>query len=236
MRASWRDYVSGDLAAGSWRAEDGAQDGGAVFRFTEGAGEADGGDYALAFTGSVAFTGEGVDLTIADPAVTAADGKGVLSAEVDGERVDLAEFEATLDERDGLLIAEGVPTTLSADGVAAFDGYYQAGDAMDPLTIAVPLSEDAELPALPDLGSDPESEPPAPAETEEAADESGAGPLVWIVPAALLALLAAAAIAIAVRRRRAGRPAPAATGAAADETAPNTPQQPSDEDENTKEQ
>ncbi len=239
VRASWRDYVSGDIAAGSWRAADGAQDGGALFRFTDGAGEAAGGDYELAFVGSVAFTGEGVDLTIADPVVTAEDGRGVLSAEVDGERIDLAEFEAELDERDGLLIAEDVPTTLSEAAVEAFSGYYQGGDEMDPLTIAVPLTADAELPALPDLGSDPETESPSPSEAEAAPAEDETSPLVWAVPAALLVLLAAAATAIAIRRRKADR---TETGEAAfekepaDQTSSTTPSEPSDEGENTKEQ
>ena len=244
VRESWREYVSGDIAAGSWRTEGGAQDGGAVFRFTDGAGEAEGGDYELAFTGSVAFTGDGVELTITDPAVVAEDGEGVLSAEVAGERVDLAGFEAELDERDGLLIAEDVPTVLGDDAVEAFNGYYQAGDEMDPLTIAVPLTADAELPALPDLGSAPEPETPAepetPTGTEAASTEVETNPLVWLVPAALLALLAAAAIVVAVRRRRKDdrveTDLAAQDGPTAAETAPATPQEPSIEGENTKEQ
>ncbi|GAB4003742.1 HtaA domain-containing protein [Glycomyces albus] len=162
VRASWREYVSGDIATGSWEVSDGARDGGAVFRFTEGSGEAARGDYSLSFTGTVAFTGTDVDLAIAAPAVTAEGGRGVLSAEVGGERVDLVEFEAELEERDGLLIAEAVPTVLTEAAFEVFGGYYQAGDEMDPLTVAVPLEPDAELPALPDLGDEPEPSPESP--------------------------------------------------------------------------
>ncbi|WP_199035601.1 HtaA domain-containing protein [Glycomyces salinus] len=244
VRASWREYVSGDIAAGNWEATGGARDGGAVFRFTEGSGEAAGGDYSLAFTGTVAFTGTDVDLAIADPTVTAEGGRGVLSAEVGGERVDLVEFEAELGERDGLLIAEAVPTVLTEAAVEVFGGYYQAGDEMDPLTVAVPLGPDAELPALPDLGDEPEPSPESPSpsaiDADEASTESGPGALAWIAPAAALALLAATATVIAIRRRgKAARSEPAESRdepATAGGPEPNTPEEPSTEGETTKEQ
>ncbi|GAA2310512.1 HtaA domain-containing protein [Glycomyces scopariae] len=205
VRTSWRDYVSGDIAAGAWTVADGAADGGAVFRFAEGAGTATARDYELAFQGTVAFTGTDVDLAITDPVVTATDGKGVLSAEVAGARVDLVAFTAELVETGGVLLAEDVPTVLTEAAVPVFGGFYQAGDPMDPLLIAVPLTADAVLPALPDLGSDP-----APVETgaseatsaDEASTEDGVDPLVWIVPAAVALLLGAGAAIVAVVQRR----------------------------------
>ncbi|WP_051704093.1 HtaA domain-containing protein [Glycomyces sp. NRRL B-16210] len=205
VRTSWREYVSGNIAEGSWTVADGAADGGAVFRFPEGAGTATTTDYELSYKGTVAFTGTNVDLAITDPAVTATGGAGVLSAEIDGERIDLVSFEAELTEADDLLLAEAVPTTLTEAAVPVFGGYYQAGDPMDPLTIAVPLTEDAALPVLPDLGSDPDEPTPA-ASTEPApaaaADEDGANPLIWIVPAALVLVMGAAAAVIALKRRK----------------------------------
>ena len=239
VRASWREYVSGDIAAGSWDASDGAEDGGAVFRFTEGSGEAEADEYSLSFTGTVAFTGTDVDLVIADPAVEAEDGHGTLSAEIGGERVDLVEFEAELASQDGLLIAEQAPTFLTEAAVEVFNGFYQAGDEMDPITIAVPTGPDSQLPPLPDLGSDPETETasqsPSIAESEDPSAESGAGALPWIITAAALALAAAAAAVIAARRRR--KAARDAAGTAdGDDSAPTTPQEPSSESETTKEQ
>jgi len=205
VRASWRDYVSGDIAAGAWTVAGGAADGGAVFRFTEGAGTATTEDYTLAYQGTVQFTGTDVDLALTDPVVTAEDGAGVLSAEVAGARVDLVSFAAELTESDGMLLAEAVPTVLTAAAVPVFGGFYQAGDAMDPLTIAVPLTADAALPALPDLGSEPvEPSPSASTEavdTDSAAAETGANPLIWVVPAALALLLGVAAAVIAIRQR-----------------------------------
>lgn len=218
VRTSWRDYVSGDIANGAWTVSNGAADGGAVFRFTEGAGTATATDYTLAYRGTVAFTGTDVDLALTDPVITATGGKGVLSAEVAGARVDLVSFEAELAESAGLLLAENVPTALTADAVPVFGGYYQAGDPMDPLTIAVPLAAGAAVPALPDLGAEPEQ--PSPSETtsaldaDSAANEStGVNPLVWIVPAGLVLLFAAAAITVAlVQRAKRNRAAAAESG------------------------
>ncbi|THV26556.1 HtaA domain-containing protein [Glycomyces paridis] len=225
VRASWREYVSGDIADGAWATEDGAADGGAVFRFTEGAGTATATDYELSYQGTVAFTGTDVDLAVTDPVVTATAGEGVLSAEVGGERIDLVAFEAELTEADGLLIAEEVPTTLTEAAVPVFGGYYQAGDPMDPILIAVPLTADAVLPPLPDLGSDPvEASPSDTPEATAAAErtEEGANPLVWIVPAALLVVLAAAAAAVAITRRR-GRTGPEAAETTVEPAAEPTP-------------
>ncbi|GAA1677290.1 HtaA domain-containing protein [Glycomyces endophyticus] len=206
VRATWRDYVSGDLAAGAWTVADGAADGGAVFRFAEGAGTATATDYQLAFQGTVAFTGTNVDLAITDPAITATGGNGVLSAEVAGARVDLVTFEATLAETGGVLLAEDVPTVLTEAAVPVFGGFYQAGDPMDPLLIAVPLTADAAVPALPDLGSDPVettgSEPAERVDADEASAETGLDPLVWIIPAAVVLVLGAGAAAIAIAQRR----------------------------------
>ncbi|SDD07044.1 HtaA domain-containing protein [Glycomyces harbinensis] len=205
VRASWRDYVSGDIAQGAWAVEAGAADGGAVFRFTEGAGTATAADYTLAYQGTVRFTGTDVDLDLTDPIVTATGGAGVLSAEVAGARVDLVSFEAELVEAGGVLLAEAVPTVLTEAAVPVFGGFYQAGDPMDPLTIAVPIATGAELPALPDLGSEPEQPSPSEATEEVDADtaaaETGTNPLVWILPAVLALILGIAAATIAIIQR-----------------------------------
>ncbi|MEU6250678.1 HtaA domain-containing protein [Glycomyces sp. NPDC047010] len=215
VRTSWREYVSGDIAEGAWTVADGAADGGAVFRFAEGAGTATAADYSLAFQGTVAFTGTDVDLVLTDPMITATAGKGVLSAEVDGARVDLVSFEAELAEADGVLLAEDVPTVLTEAAVPVFGGFYQAGDPMDPLLIAVPLTADAVLPALPDLGSDPvepATSSPETADADTASTETGMNPLVWIVPVAIAVLLGAGAAVVAVvqRRKRTTEDSPAA--------------------------
>ena len=92
---------------------------------------------------------------------------------------------------------------------------YQAGTEMDPVSLAVALTDDATLPALPDLGSTPTAsgtpdEPsasPGPSTEPVASDSDEDGvPALPIGLAAGALLLAAAATLLVVRRRRA-RPA-----------------------------
>ncbi|MEV3853353.1 HtaA domain-containing protein [Streptomyces sp. NPDC050095] len=42
---------------------------------------------------------------------------------------------------------DGAAATLTADGAKAFGGFYKTGDALDPVTPAVSLDENATLPA-----------------------------------------------------------------------------------------
>jgi hypothetical protein len=94
---------------------------------------------------------------------------------------------------------------------------YRAGTEMDPVSLAVALTADAELPALPDLGSDP-TPSVSPRPTKATAADASAAPVAGTtddggfpaLPVSLMvgALLPAAAalVAVALRGRRA-RPA-----------------------------
>ncbi|EFG06574.1 putative secreted protein [Streptomyces clavuligerus] len=66
VRRTFREYVTGSIAQGEWTLNDGAQDGGALFRFPEGTGTYDAGKRTLtaSFAGSVRFTGAHLDLTL----------------------------------------------------------------------------------------------------------------------------------------------------------------------------
>ncbi|GAB2925520.1 HtaA domain-containing protein [Streptomyces mayteni] len=219
VRRTFREYVTGEIAAGGWELNDGAQDGGALFRFPAGGGTTDpeAGTVDAEFTGAVTFTGTGLDLTIGGVTVSVADGTGTLAADVtagdEETRADLplVTFAATPDQltpQDGLILLQEVPAQLTEEGAAAFDGLYQPGTEMDPITLAVALDADARLPALPDLGSEPtaaepEAEPPADEEAVQADDmDRGASNLtLFAIVAALLLVLAALAFGI-VRRNR----------------------------------
>ncbi|MEV8108876.1 HtaA domain-containing protein, partial [Streptomyces sp. NPDC088135] len=178
VRRTFREYVTGSIGKGKWTLADGAQDGGALFRFPRGKGTYDPEEQSLdaGFAGSVRFTGaDGLDLELSSVAVRVKAGKGTLSADVhsDGDRregVPLITFTARdFAPKDGLAVLTEAPATLTADGAKAFGSLYRAGTAMDPVSLAVAVDAGAELPALPDLGSapDPSSEPSAPA-TEKA--------------------------------------------------------------------
>ncbi|MGY0486861.1 HtaA domain-containing protein [Streptomyces sp. WG-D5] len=220
VRRTFREYVSGDIAQGEWKLADGAQDGGALFRFPEGEGSYDKKKQTLdaEFTGSVRFTGaHGLDLKFADVSVAVADGKGTLRADVtgeDGTRKDTAvvTFDAgELAAKDGLVRVDEAPAKLTAAGAKAFGGMYREGAAMDPVSLAVALDADAALPALPDLGSSaspsPDTGSAAPKTTSAAAEKSSglSGGAVSGIVAAVALVLAGAGF-LVLRSRRSPRP------------------------------
>ncbi|WP_371800666.1 MULTISPECIES: HtaA domain-containing protein [unclassified Streptomyces] len=219
VRRTFREYVTGSIGKGKWTLAEGAQDGGALFRFPKGKGMYDPKKQTLdaGFAGSVHFTGaDGLDLELSAVKVRLAAGRGTLLADVhsDGDRdraVPLVTFTAKdFAPKDGLAVLTEAPATLTAEGAEAFGSLYRAGTAMDPVSLAVAVDAGAELPALPDLGSDPgpSSGPSAPA-TEKpapatAASDTGTGTVLYPVLGGA-ALLVAAAVAFGLVRRRAAR-------------------------------
>lgn len=240
VRRTFREYVTGPVADGKWTLTDGAQDGGALFRFPKGEGTYDRKKHTLtaAFEGTVRFTGrQGLDLRLSAPRVSVTDGKGTLYADVagadlTGKKVPLVTFAAKrLTPRNGLLQLSEVPTELTSRAAKAFGGVYRGGTSMDPLTLSVALTDTARLPALPDLGTSASSVPKAaktsggktvaaPRTESTASDTSDGGPALPI-GIAVAVLLAAAAAAFVIVRRRGGRPAK--SGAPGAEAAPGAP-------------
>ncbi|ONK14830.1 HtaA domain-containing protein [Streptomyces sp. MP131-18] len=224
VRRTFREYVTGPIAEGSWQVADGAQDGGALFRFPAASGTADPerGTVEAEFTGAVRFTGSGLDLTLGGFTVTVADGEGTLAADVTTDGGEpaadrpLITFEAAGPApRDGLILLNEAPAELTEEGAAAFGGLYPPGTAMDPVTLAFALDGDAELPPLPDLGSEPAAaESPraadpgtdpgeAPAAAEPADD--GGTPTTLIATGTGVSLALAAAAYVLLRRTRRAR-------------------------------
>ncbi|MFJ9564795.1 HtaA domain-containing protein [Streptomyces fuscichromogenes] len=228
VRRTFREYVTGDIARGSWTLTGGAEDGGALFRFPKGEGTYRNGALTARFAGAVRFIGDrGLDLRLSAVRVAVQDGTGTLSADVDSDaftadRVPLVTFTAGgLTVKKGLAEVVEAPAKLTARGARAFAGMYRAGTAMDPVSLAVALTADATLPALPDLGSAAEeTETPAPATasarpvaSDTTASDGDGAPVLPVVLTAGVLSAAAALLAVAVRRRRtrpaAGQPAPA---------------------------
>ncbi|MFD4374596.1 HtaA domain-containing protein [Streptomyces sp. NPDC058486] len=229
VRRTFREYVTGAIAQGGWTLADGAQDGGALFRFPSGTGRYDpeAGTLDAAFAGSVRFTGTHLDLTLAKVTVQVTGGTGTLRADVttSGEtekNVPLVTFAARdLTPKNGLAVVTEAPATLTEGGARAFGGMYKAGTVMDPVSLAVSVDAAAALPALPDLGSDPTTAP-APSSatpsataspsasvapvTAAASSDSGTPALVYAGIGAGVLAAAVAAYAI-LRRRRTGETA-----------------------------
>lgn len=228
VRRTFREYVTGSIAQGSWKLADGAQDGGALFRFPRGKGTYDGDAKSLtaAFDGTLRFTGKHLDLTLTGVRTEVKDGKGTLSADVanagapGGKNVPLVTFDASgLKEKDGLATVTEAPARLTAQGAEAFGGMYQEGAEMDPVSLAVPLDPRAKPPALPDLGSGPKPSPssaaPARAEASSASSPSSSSsfPVLPVTLAGAAAVALAATAYAVVRKRRKARAAATAPGA-----------------------
>lgn len=221
VRRTFREYVTGSIGQGKWTLAEGAQDGGALFRFPQGKGAYDGqkGTLDAAFAGTVQFTGAHLDLTLGKVGVKVENGKGVLSADVTTagttkNAVPLVEFDAKALKAEGALVTlTEAPATLTEGGSQAFNSMYKAGTEMDPVSLAVALDATAKLPALPDLGStaSPSAAPaPAPSAGEPApAAESGksSNTGLYVGVAAAVLLLAAAAAFLLRKRRKTSPPA-----------------------------
>ncbi|MBP2581724.1 hypothetical protein J3A78_002202 [Streptomyces sp. PvR006] len=223
VRRTFREYVTGAISQGRWTLADGAQDGGALFRFPTGKGTYDPkkGTLDATFAGSVRFTGAHLDLTLAKVAVRVTGGTGTLSADVTSagktdRAVPLVTFAARdFTPKNGLAAVTEAPATLTEGGAKAFGGMYKAGTAMDPVSLAVTVDAKAELPALPDLGSEATqaatpSAPATPAPTASAAAapaaaSSSSSTGTYLAIGAGVLLVAALAVLGAVRRRRTGR-------------------------------
>ncbi|MEU3183004.1 HtaA domain-containing protein [Streptomyces sp. NPDC006923] len=168
VKESFRSYVTGPIAKGRVELSGGATRSGAAYRFSGGTGtfDADTGTLSASFAGTVRFLGHEeageyvLDLGLSGLRVEVKDGRGTLVADVrakDRETHKVTTFKgltfATLDlpaggpvAKDGVVTLSGVPATLTADGTKAFGGMYPAGTALDTLTLAVALDDDAELP------------------------------------------------------------------------------------------
>ncbi|MFG2235137.1 HtaA domain-containing protein [Streptomyces sp. NPDC048723] len=216
VRRTFREYVTGSVGQGKWTLAEGAQDGGALFRFPQGKGSFDGakGTLDAAFAGTVQFTGAHLDLTLGKMSVKVENGKGVLSADVTAggatkNAVPLVEFDAKGLKTEGKLATlTEAPATLTEGGSQAFNSMYKAGTEMDPVSLAVALDSTAQLPALPDLGSTaspaPASASPSaePAPAAKAVESSNTGLFIALAAAVAVLVLAGGGTFLVVRKRR----------------------------------
>ncbi|WP_425244520.1 HtaA domain-containing protein [Streptomyces citrinus] len=175
VKESFRTYITGPVAHGKVELTGGAAKNGSVYRFGDASGSYDAASTSLdaRFAGTVRFLGHAtdgayaLDLRFGDLRVTAKGTGGRLVADVSSKDMDSGKVTmyddltvATLKVGSGDLTAtgdivelDGATATLTADGAKAFGGFYQAGAALDPVTAAVSLDEDATLPSGSDGGT-----------------------------------------------------------------------------------
>ncbi|WP_166877550.1 HtaA domain-containing protein [Salinibacterium sp. ZJ450] len=150
FKESFRSYISGTIANGEWTVADGATYETPTFRWSDGTGAFRDGQGTVRFDGSVTFSGHGdilsttissptVEIHDTDTAILLVDVSGTTQAgdPVDAPQTEFAELrlsEGTREVAGEQVTLSGVPVTLLEDGAAAF-GTYDAGTAMDPITL-----------------------------------------------------------------------------------------------------
>lgn len=187
VKESFRSYISGTIANGSWEALDGATYETPNFEWTGATGSYDPatGTGSVSFPGTVHFTGhDGVlDLTLGNPTIefegeTAAllldahsnDMEGEVAVDAEQEWVGDVTLPAAPDSIGDTLAASDLETTLTNPGAAAFAGFYEAGEVLDPVSFSL-ITENCDAGAAPQPAAEPteEPEPAAGAVVEEPA-------------------------------------------------------------------
>ncbi|GAB2467350.1 hypothetical protein GCM10027029_32190 [Conyzicola lurida] len=167
IKQSFREYIVGPIANGSIDVDGATFTNGIVGFAPTTDGTFDGSTGTGVFAGSVHFTGHGglLDITLADPVVRIDSATaGSLLVDVNGtERVSFATLDlsaATTTATDDAVSFTGIPATLTAEGAASFDGFYEAGTELDPVDVQLAVSSGT-TPPDPTTPGEPE-EPTAP--------------------------------------------------------------------------
>lgn len=152
VRDSFRNYVRGGIANGSWELN-GTSYSSDAFNWSNGTGTFKGGKGSISFSGSVRFTGHHgiLDTTIANPRLEINGNSGTLYATMNsndssgkatnyGEvallKVDLSGLQSSAEA----VSINGAATTLTAEGAKAFAGFYEAGKDMAPLSFSAAIN------------------------------------------------------------------------------------------------
>lgn len=152
VRDSFRNYVRGGIANGSWELN-GTSYSSDAFNWSNGTGTFKNGKGSISFSGSVRFTGHHgiLDTTIANPRLEINGNSGTLYAtmtsndpsgkatnygEVALLKVDLSGLQSSADA----VSVNGAATTLTAEGAKAFAGFYEEGKDMAPLSFSAAIN------------------------------------------------------------------------------------------------
>ncbi|MBM9465120.1 HtaA domain-containing protein [Aeromicrobium sp. YIM 150415] len=217
IKESFRAYISGSIANGSWETSDGATYETPSFGWTPATGSIDPqtGAGQVSFTGTVHFTGhDGIlDMTLANPTVQfGEDGNATLlldtrgtdtsgAVAVDVTQEPIAELGALgpIDAESGTATFADVPVALSEQGAPAFADFYAPGEALDPLTVSFEFACAEPEPEPTEEAADDESDVETTA--AESDDSSGTPWLPIGIGAAVVVVVAGTGTALYLRRR-----------------------------------
>lgn len=152
VRDSFRNYIRGGIANGSWDLN-GTTYSNNAFQWAKGTGSFKDGKGSISFTGSVHFTGHHgiLDTTISNPRLEINGKTAVLYAtmvgnDMDGKSHNYGEVALLNVDVSGLQVSgdkisiSGAGTTITSEGAKAFAGFYEAGKDMAPLSFSASLS------------------------------------------------------------------------------------------------
>jgi hypothetical protein len=158
VKESYRSYISGPIANGAVALDDvtTASDGAHAWSGGSGSVNTEAGRGSVGWAGGVHFTGHGgaLDMTISAPRVQLVSGSQanlvvdmVSKPMAGGAAVStkglvlatLALGQGSRTATDSTLGWSGVPATLTAAGAVAFGEFYEPGEALDPVSFALPL-------------------------------------------------------------------------------------------------
>lgn len=196
LRQSFRTYVVGPIAHGSITVQPPAtKSADNVVTWSGATGQWSDSTKQVGAKGSVTYYGHDgeLNLTLSSPQLKVSGSAGQLILDVkDSEGVvhdDVAFATIALSGRlkvtaDGVTVS-GAPATLTAAGATVMNGFYAAGETLDPLTAAFALG-DAQVPTPPPAESTPTQKPrPTPTKKPKAdsPDATRSGALTWGVKA-----------------------------------------------------
>jgi hypothetical protein len=173
VKASFRTYVEGPVAMGTITVSNGATrnpDGTFYFPAQANGTHDPATDETNAFfNGQVSFLGHAgaLDMTMSDVRMELDGDVGILRADVVSKDFDTQQLNSYPDVafadldltsinpsvNGSTYTWTGIPAILSEDGEPAFAGFYEAGEQLDPITMSLTLSNDADGDGIPD-GSD----------------------------------------------------------------------------------
>lgn len=188
IKQSFKSYVTGPVAKGTFSGGSFSATGGAI-------NVEDGNIGRVNFSGSIQATGHGgiLNLSLNNPSVqiTGAN-SGILYGTFNGSNVAVATLGfSSVSVTGDTLTATGSRATLTGAASAAFEGYYGAGESLDPVSFTASLGGE--------VACDSTTSPEAVAELAK----SGGDDTAWFgMIAGLVALLGAAGIGLARARQR----------------------------------
>lgn len=161
LKESFRNYIVSPAASGTISTSGGAtqnSDGTLHFPFVSGTYDSATGAASATFGGTVDFEGHDMGsgpllvVTVTNIRINLSGATGTLVADVTSKSLETGEVGtytgvtlanlsgASATEGDGEVSWSGIATALTADGVPAFAGFYEAGTALDPVSFSLTLA------------------------------------------------------------------------------------------------